>query len=80
MTRTGEDTAARMVDISLVGGPDDLPEDRRTLRLDTSDTPDKIKIEHYGGYQHFEPAEEPSEGTGQGPRIFRWTGFTKIAE
>ncbi|MFI8091853.1 DUF5988 family protein [Streptomyces sp. NPDC086080] len=79
MTGIGEETGERMVNVTLIGGPDDLPADRRTVLIDTANAPDKIKIEYYGGYQHFEPADEPG-GAGRGPRIFRWTGFTKIAE
>jgi hypothetical protein len=77
MSETGEQTGARMVDVRLVGGPPDFPTSRRTLRIDLAKADEKIKIKYYGGYQHFMPSGEDGD---REPRIFRWTGATKIAE
>ncbi|WFE39930.1 DUF5988 family protein [Micromonospora sp. WMMD998] len=64
------------VQILLTGGPRDLASDRRTLQLDAS--PEKIKIEHLGGYEHFEPTGEHT--TDGHAVVFRWTTRTRIAE
>jgi hypothetical protein len=64
--------------IRLEGGPRDFPEELR-LRRGPSDQ-GKIKIEHRGGYEHFERTDERVElGDGQGI-VFRWTKRTRIAE
>jgi Family of unknown function (DUF5988) len=70
--------------VHLEGGPYDLP-----LRVGTvSAGESRLRIEHYGGYEHFERAEPDAAGqpagqpSGQpsGPGVFRWTGRTHIAE
>ena len=80
MSGHGEQSGEHMVDVMLVGGPTDIPESERRVRVAAATSRQKIKIRHYGGYQHFEPSDTSGESTGQQPRIFRWTGFTKIAE
>ncbi|MEV0387443.1 DUF5988 family protein [Nonomuraea sp. NPDC050643] len=74
--RTGE---ASTIDVTLVGGPADLPETTRTRRVDdVGDT--KIKIPHRGGYEHFELVEAVHDGGRTAPLVFQWTMRTKIAE
>jgi Family of unknown function (DUF5988) len=64
--------------IRLEGGPGDFPEELRVHHGQTGD--DRIKIEHRGGYEHFERTDEHVE-PGHGPAIvFRWTERTRIAE
>ncbi|WP_328891803.1 DUF5988 family protein [Streptomyces sp. NBC_00316] len=70
----------RKVLVELVGGPADLPQAQRTMRVDAAEAQQKIKIKYYGGYQHFEPSDDSGGNGGQSSRTFRWTGFTKIAE
>ncbi|CAL9361618.1 DUF5988 family protein [Streptomyces albus] len=82
---SGHDRKAdeRMVDVMLVGGPADFPESGRRMRIEAARAQQKIKIEHLGGYQHFEPSDTSDTSgtsTGREPRVFRWTGSTKIAE
>lgn len=70
----------RKVLVELVGGPADLPQAQRTMHVDAAEAQQKVKIKYYGGYQHFEPSDDSGGNDGQSPKIFRWTGFTKIAE
>jgi hypothetical protein len=64
------------VDVVLVGGPADLPEAVRRTRARDGDT---IKIVHRDGYEHFEHDRRPGPDP-DGPRVFRWTMRTRIAE
>ena len=68
------DTAVRAI---LVGGPQSLPEASRVQTV--SPGKEKIKVMHFGGYEHFEraggaPAGQPAEVP------FLWTMRTKAAE
>lgn len=65
-----------VVDVVLEGGPADLPAELRTNHIDSTRT--KIKVEHRGGYEHFE-RDGPSASDSQ-PVVFRWTGRTRVAE
>ena len=57
------------VTVDLEGGPADLPAEARRVR--TEATPLTIKVEHLGGYEHFERAADGR---------YRWTVRTRIAE
>jgi hypothetical protein len=57
------------VDVVLEGGPNDLPAEARKRRVPAGDQ--KVKVEHCGGYEHFERS---------GAGVYRWTARTKIAE
>ncbi|WFE60944.1 DUF5988 family protein [Micromonospora sp. WMMD712] len=72
MTLSGE--AAGIIDVVLEGGPATLPTELRSHRV--SPVEHKIKVRHYGGYEHF----ERDSGGGEAPVVFRWTGRTRIAE
>jgi hypothetical protein len=62
----------------LEGGPEGLPEASRLQVVSPID--DKIKILHYGGYEHFERTDMLDE-SGSFPQIvFRWTRRTEMAE
>jgi Family of unknown function (DUF5988) len=60
---------------ALIGGPESLPEQERRATV----TPDqlKVKVQHYGGYEHF---ERDDSLVVDGAVAFRWTGRTRIAE
>ncbi|MDN3357931.1 DUF5988 family protein [Actinomadura sp. DC4] len=72
-----------LINVSLEGGPESIP---RTVSVERSKFQDgKLKIEHLGGYEHFERAVSGEGGVSGGPdgalpEIFRWTLRTKIAE
>lgn len=74
-----------LISVSLQGGPDAIP---RTVQVERSKLADgKLKIEHLGGYEHFEradsglgPGDGPLDGGSRLEEIFRWTLRTKIAE
>jgi hypothetical protein len=74
-----------LINVSLQGGPESIP---RTVSVERSKFEDgKLKIEHLGGYEHFERAVagQDVDGGSEDPdgvtvEIFRWTLRTKIAE
>jgi hypothetical protein len=73
-----------LINVSLQGGPEAIP---RTVQVEKSKLEDgKLKIEHLGGYEHFERAtsdHDPDRAHSAAPglkEIFRWTLRTKIAE
>lgn len=68
--------AVGIVEAVLEGGPVNLPAELRSHRV--SPVADKIKVHHYGGYEHFE--RDSSGVTEDAPVVFRWTGRTRIAE
>jgi hypothetical protein len=41
---------------------------------------EKIKLPHYGGYEHFERTGWLGEDTSSQDLIFRWTMRTEVAE
>jgi hypothetical protein len=62
----------------LEGGPEGIPEASRQQVVSPVD--DKIKIVHYGGYEHFERTDM-LDRSGSFPQVvFRWTTRTKMAE
>lgn len=65
------------VDVILEGGPIDLPQAMRLRQASADDQ--KIKVMYLGGYEHFELADEPREGS-SARLVFRWTMRTRIAE
>ena len=63
---------------ALKGGPSSIPAASRSQTISPQD--EKIKIPHYGGYEHFERTTEFDEGASAQHVIFRWTMRTKMAE
>lgn len=63
--------------VVLQGGPAGLPSEM-SLHPDVL-ADGKVKVPHYGGYEHFELASENWPEI-NGPPIFRWTTRTKVAE
>ncbi|WP_433532732.1 DUF5988 family protein [Micromonospora sp. CA-263727] len=74
MRHSGDDG---LVDVVLEGGPADLPPESRLVKAVKSD--EKIKIEHHGGYEHFERVDGVLAGNGDSI-TYRWTTRTRIAE
>ncbi|MEV7612147.1 DUF5988 family protein [Streptomyces sp. NPDC089799] len=76
--------SARAV-VRLEGGPHDVS---GTVDLEELTgvllSPEKIKIRHLGGYEHYEPVDgtttECGDSADSSPPVFRWSGRTKIAE
>ncbi|BCB74371.1 hypothetical protein GCM10022251_60190 [Phytohabitans flavus] len=64
--------------VRLEGGPSDFPDELRTC-LATNEVY-KIKVEHRGGYEHFERTDELSGLPDSGAVVYRWTSRTRIAE
>jgi Family of unknown function (DUF5988) len=62
----------------LEGGPESIPEASRTTAVDPRE--EKIKLPHYGGYEHFERAGWLDDGPSPRSLIYRWTMRTKVAE
>jgi hypothetical protein len=61
-----------LVTAELRGGPLTFPDDQRHPRVDPA--LDRLKICHYGGYEHFERDRDAAGW------VFRWAGRTRIAE
>jgi hypothetical protein len=64
--------------VRLLGGPADLPADARIRRVSIHET--KVKLEHCGGYEHFERMTQPDGATSGLAGTFGWTTRTRIAE
>jgi Family of unknown function (DUF5988) len=73
-----ETTRTRSVRAVLEGGPESIPAASRIRAVDPQE--EKIKLPHYGGYEHFERADWLDEGTSSRHLIYRWTMRTKVAE
>lgn len=66
----------RTVRAILDGGPESIPQASRVQLVNSHE--EKIKLPHYGGYEHFERTDLFGEDATE--IIFRWTMRTKIAE
>ena len=69
-------STVKPVRVTLHGGPESIPDEKRVQLVSPLD--DKIKLPHYGGYEHFERIADPS-GTSE-EIAFCWTTRTEIAE
>jgi hypothetical protein len=63
------------VSVLLLGGPATFPDNLRRRRCPAEEA--KVKVEHYGGHEHFERDDRTA---GQNPVVYRWTTRTRIAE
>lgn len=63
--------------VVLKGGPAELPSEMLLEHGVLADR--KIKVPHYGGYEHFELVDDGWSEPGGMP-VFRWTTRTKVAE
>jgi hypothetical protein len=62
----------------LQGGPETIPAASR--RQEVSPLAEKVKLPHYGGYEHFERMASLVEDTACREVIYRWTTRTEQAE
>jgi Family of unknown function (DUF5988) len=62
----------------LEGGPPTIPNATRTRIVDTFE--EKIKIPHYGGYEHFERIGEIDDASPPDRITYYWTMRTEVAE
>ncbi len=69
---------ANSVQAILEGGPTSIPKASRTLQV--SPLEEKIKLPHYGGYEHFERSGWLDENTTSQYLVFRWSTRTEMAE
>ena len=60
----------------LIGGPGTFPHDLRKQRVVSS--VERIKIPHYGGYEHFD--RQANAFSGDHEAIYEWVGRTRVAE
>jgi hypothetical protein len=70
----GED----LVQVTLEGGPADMAATVLVWRAAITDG--CLKLEHLGGYEHFEQVASDDEPAGARPAMFRWRARTRIAE
>jgi hypothetical protein len=70
------DRADGTIEVVLHGGPDSLPPELRTNRV--AGDQEKLKVPHYGGYEHFERLS--AETDAEGRVVYFWTGRTRVAE
>ncbi len=78
MERIIEAATETSVRAILVGGPTSLPEGSRIQAV--SRLSDKIKVEHRGGYEHFERQGAPDAAGIPEEVRFHWTMRTNVAE
>jgi hypothetical protein len=68
----------RSVRAILHGGPESIPNETRIQLVSPLD--EKIKLPHYGGYEHFERITALDASGISEEIIFRWTTRTEMAE
>jgi Family of unknown function (DUF5988) len=71
-------SATESVQALLEGGPASMPNTWCIQQVSPADQ--KIKIQYYGGYEHFERVGEPDEHISREQIVFRWTMRTEVAE
>lgn len=64
--------------VHLEGGPGDFPREWRLQQRRTDC--DRVKVEHRGGYEHFERTDLTAEVEGRDGVVFRWVMRTWMAE
>jgi Family of unknown function (DUF5988) len=74
----GATSAVTSVRAVLEGGPANIPTASRVQTVGPHD--EKVKLPHYGGYEHFERTGEPEENVIHQEIVFRWTMRTEMAE
>jgi Family of unknown function (DUF5988) len=67
-----------MIDVILEGGPADMAREMRLPRCRLAGS--VLKIQRWGGYEHFECVDEKYYPDNHISMNFRWTFRTKIAE
>lgn len=76
-TQTSIPTADRTLEAVLHGGPSSLAPEQRLVSVPTGQ--DTVKVEHYGGYEHFQRDEAGAAQDG-GRVDYRWVCRTRMAE
>ena len=71
-------SAAKSVRAILHGGPESIPNETRVQLVSPHD--EKIKLPHYGGYEHFERTAMLDASDISEEIVFRWTMRTELAE
>lgn len=71
-------STVKPVRATLHGGPESIPDEKRVQLVSPLD--DKIKLPHYGGYEHFERIAELDISGASEDITFRWTTRTEVAE
>lgn len=74
----GTTSAVTSVRAVLEGGPASIPVASRIQTVGPHD--EKVKLPHYGGYEHFERADEYDMNGACQEVVFRWTTRTEMAE
>ncbi|AGL13751.1 DUF5988 family protein [Actinoplanes sp. N902-109] len=72
-----DDMGREAIRIVLEGGPDRFPAEERTRYVAACEP--RFKIQHYGGYEHFERDEDVTAAAGA-VVVYRWVARTEIAE
>ncbi|MGD0063691.1 MAG: DUF5988 family protein [Streptosporangiaceae bacterium] len=67
-----------LIQAILEGGPATIPNASRIQAVNPFD--EKVKLPHYGGYEHFERTGRLVEDTSRRQIIFRWSMRTEMAE
>ena len=62
----------------LEGGPETIPAASRIQEVNPLD--EKVKLPHYGGYEHFERIGSLTQDLSCRQIIYRWTMRTELAE
>jgi hypothetical protein len=76
---SGFPRATSLVEAVLEGGPADMPATERRRRVIAGES--RIKVQHYGGYEHFElDSENTGSADERAQHIYRWVARTCIAE
>jgi len=63
---------------TLEGGPESIPQSSRIQTVSPLD--EKIKLPHYGGYEHFVRVGSLGEDSSAQQLIYRWITRTEMAE
>jgi hypothetical protein len=71
-------STVKLVQAILRGGPESIRNETRTQLV--SPLEEKIKLPHYGGYEHFERIAANDTGGIPEKITFYWTMRTEIAE
>jgi Family of unknown function (DUF5988) len=73
-----ETIGVRTAQAVLEGGPESIPAAHRIQEVSLFD--EKVKLPHYGGYEHFERVSPPAGDTTGQNLVYRWTMRTEVAE
>jgi hypothetical protein len=76
--RTETASTVKPVRAILHGGPENIPDDKRVQLVSPHD--EKIKLPHYGGYEHFERIGGLDVSVISEEILFFWTTRTEVAE